>query len=112
MYCYYSDNNLNADGVLYNNYALTDSRGIAPNGYRIANREDWYKLMTYCGNSYSTYFEKDVWIGADETLTGQTNLNLLPIGIRTMKTTFNEEATHYTGNGYLATFFLSNQIHQ
>ena len=36
-------------GRLYNWYAATDSRNIAPKGWRVANAEDWLILFDYLG---------------------------------------------------------------
>lgn len=45
--CYYDNDidNKGSYGVLYNYWAITDPRGIAPEGYRVPNDEDWSTLM-------------------------------------------------------------------
>lgn len=42
-WCYYEFNTANgpAYGKLYNQYAVNDPRGLAPEGYHIANNDDW-----------------------------------------------------------------------
>lgn len=47
-YCEDGDGNLTKD-VLYNYYALKDSRGLAPAGYRIATLNDWNVLFNEYG---------------------------------------------------------------
>jgi len=52
-WCWY-DNNLNYNyeyyrGKLYNWYAITDSRGIAPVGYHIPTQTEYLTLTTYLG---------------------------------------------------------------
>jgi uncharacterized protein (TIGR02145 family) len=47
-YCDDLEGNLTKD-VLYNYFALTDQRGIAPAGYRIATLEDWNGLFNKYG---------------------------------------------------------------
>jgi len=47
-YCDDLEGNLTKD-VLYNYFALTDPRGIAPAGYRIATLEDWNGLFNKYG---------------------------------------------------------------
>ena len=47
-YCEDGDGNLTKD-VLYNYYALKDSRGLAPAGYRIATLSDWNVLFNEYG---------------------------------------------------------------
>jgi uncharacterized protein (TIGR02145 family) len=34
---------------LYNWYAVNDPRGIAPNGYHVANNDEWNTLLNYLG---------------------------------------------------------------
>ena len=36
-------------GLLYNWYALTDPRGLAPKGWRIPNKDDYELLISFCG---------------------------------------------------------------
>jgi len=49
-YCIYDNLSSNdAYGYLYNGYAVTDSRGIAPVGYHVATESDWQKLISSQG---------------------------------------------------------------
>lgn len=52
-WCYYEmdSNNGKIYGKLYNRYALYDSRGIAPIGWRLPNDKDWEKLINFLGGS-------------------------------------------------------------
>jgi len=43
-WCYYNNSNKTGYGKLYNWFAVTDPRGIAPNGYRVPNDADWSTL--------------------------------------------------------------------
>lgn len=58
-YCYYN-NTTNAafrikHGALYNWYAVTDGRGLAPEGWRVASDADWQVLEDYLQtNGYSS----------------------------------------------------------
>jgi uncharacterized protein (TIGR02145 family) len=50
-WCYYeydSDNGTEY-GKLYNWYAVKDARGLAPEGYHIPSKDEWYALKTYLG---------------------------------------------------------------
>ncbi len=51
-WCYYGNDPYNASkfGKLYNWYALTDPRGLAPQGWRIPVDEDFKKLITQYQN--------------------------------------------------------------
>jgi uncharacterized protein (TIGR02145 family) len=41
------------DFLTYNWYAITDPRGLAPNGFHISTNSEWGKLIEYCGDSKS-----------------------------------------------------------
>jgi hypothetical protein len=63
-YCIYQGDPA-APGFLYNFYAITDIRGIAPQGWHIATDEDWKKLESFIGLSNAEK-EKTGWRGAEE----------------------------------------------
>jgi uncharacterized protein (TIGR02145 family) len=50
-YCDYPTYSYNPDfyGHLYNWYAVTDSRNIAPEGWHIPNKEEWQTLIDFLG---------------------------------------------------------------
>lgn len=50
-YCYYDNNgiNLKSYGMLYNWYAVNDSRGLAPEGWHIPSDEEWQALVDGLG---------------------------------------------------------------
>ena len=50
-WCYYQNDSANGIiyGRMYNWYAVTDSRGIAPAGWHVATDADWTTLITYLG---------------------------------------------------------------
>lgn len=52
-WCYYEMDSKNGKiyGKLYNRYALYDSRGIAPKGWRLPSDKDWEELITFLGGS-------------------------------------------------------------
>lgn len=51
-WCYYNNDPRYGTkyGKLYNKYALSDPRGLAPVGYRIATTNDWQILISNLGN--------------------------------------------------------------
>jgi len=59
-YCYYDNNSSNGDtyGALYNWYAATDSRSIAPKGWHVPTDDEWKELEMAMGMSQS---EADDW---------------------------------------------------
>lgn len=54
-YCSYNNSTSYSDiyGMLYNGYAVSDPRKIAPLGYRVATQYDWQELINYLGGSMS-----------------------------------------------------------
>ena len=55
-WCYYENDpaNENEYGLLYNWYAVSDPRGLAPNGWRIPSEKDWVKLIRFHGGGIVT----------------------------------------------------------
>ena len=49
MSCYYNFDPENGKkyGKLYNWYAVNDSRGLAPNGFHVATKDDWQELINF-----------------------------------------------------------------
>jgi len=66
-WCYYGSRTSNGStyGCLYNWYAVNDSRGLAPAGWRIPSDADWKQLEMYLGMSRSAA-DADGWRGTDE----------------------------------------------
>lgn len=50
-WCYYNNDPANGEkyGKLYNWYAVNDSRGLAPEGWRIPSDTDWNQLVLFLG---------------------------------------------------------------
>jgi len=48
VWCYYDFDSINGDkyGKIYNYYAISDPRGLAPKGYKIPSDNDWTTLTT------------------------------------------------------------------
>lgn len=63
--CCYFNNAVSPDGLLYNGFVLTDTRPIAPEGWRIANEQDWLELEEYIGITASE-LRLLGWRGFDE----------------------------------------------
>jgi uncharacterized protein (TIGR02145 family) len=58
-------NNVSIYGLLYNWYAVNDSRNIAPAGWRVPTDDDWKELEMYLGMSQSDA-DGFAWRGTDE----------------------------------------------
>jgi uncharacterized protein (TIGR02145 family) len=63
-YCRYK-NDFNAPGLLYNWFAVNDSRKIAPAGWHVATESDWQNLETFLGMSENELL-KTGWRGTLE----------------------------------------------
>jgi uncharacterized protein (TIGR02145 family) len=59
-WCYYENDPSNGAkyGKLYNWYAVTDSRGLAPDGYHIPSDAEWTKLEGYLGSDAGTKMKR------------------------------------------------------
>jgi len=66
-YCAYSNEESNAEkyGYLYNRWALTDIRHIAPEGWHVPTDDDWNELEMYLGMS-QIQADSTGWRGTDE----------------------------------------------
>jgi uncharacterized protein (TIGR02145 family) len=94
-YCYY--NNGSSQGtILYNFYAITDERLLAPEGYKIPSKMDWERLIKYLGGEEIAGIKIKSITGWDiennKSFNGsnETGFNALPIGIRTANYKYGE----------------------
>ena len=83
--CAYENNEAHVAtyGLLYNWYALVDSRNIAPQGWHMATDEEWKALEMYLGMSQSDVDDR-AWRGTNEggklKATGTTHWNSPNVG--------------------------------
>jgi uncharacterized protein (TIGR02145 family) len=94
-WCYYNNNSANGMiyGKLYNGYAVTDPRGLAPEGWRIPTVNDWTNLIEcvggfeIAGNKLKTTGQKfdtsvsGLW-NFESGATNDYGFSALPSGIR------------------------------
>lgn len=87
-WCYYNNDSVNyaVYGNLYNWYAVNDSRGLCPEGWRIPSTDDYNKLVKHLGtDSTAGIFLKDtssVWSSSDGMSTNSSKFSALPLGYR------------------------------
>ena len=87
-YCFFN-NGGNKEMVLYNFYAVTDERFLAPEGYRIPSKTDWDILLTFLGgNEIAGLKVKSIsgWLNENNKSfngSNESGFNALPVGIRT-----------------------------
>jgi len=82
-WCYYNNDPANGTtyGKLYNWYAVSDPRGLAPNGYHIPTDKEWTTLTTYLGGDWSAspkMKSSSGWKSGNNT----SGFNALPCGFR------------------------------
>lgn len=73
-WCYYENNSANGEtlGKLYNWWAVSDERGLAPAGWHIPSFEEWGKLNAFFGDDTK----------AANELIKKNGFNSMPGGIR------------------------------
>lgn len=86
-WCYYNDDPENEKkyGKLYNWYAVVDERGLAPEGWRVATKDDWAATVMELGGLKEAprkLKSKTGWGGESCNGTDESGFNALPGGAR------------------------------
>ncbi len=101
-WCYYLNKATDGDnlGKLYNWYAATDEREIAPDGWEVPTMDDWDLLRTALVNdSLGFQLRHSDWVGTSDNQSS-LGFDALPSGYRDMHGTFiNEGETAYWWDG-------------
>ena len=119
-WCYYNNDPQNGEkfGLLYNYFAVVDTRGIAPKGWRIPEEFDWKNLIANAGGDEVCTLKlmsKEEWIGIQgNNLTG---FNALPGGERNPDNFEFKKLGNYTAwwctdikNGYATMCSINNEF--
>lgn len=111
-YCYYNNASSNNAiyGKLYNWYAVTDSRNIAPTGWHIPTDYEWTTLNNYLGGeSVAGGKLKEVgiahWQNPNTGATNETGFTALPGGYRNSNGIYNNIG--YAGNWWSSGEYVS-----
>ncbi len=100
-YCYYNNdiNNVKNCGKLYNWYAVTDPRGIAPSGWKIPSDEDWKLLINTVGGEQDAGTKMKSTFGWEENGNGSNEIGFSAFagGIRVDR---NAEFMHFRKYGH------------
>jgi uncharacterized protein (TIGR02145 family) len=110
-WCYYENDPSNGAkyGKLYNSWAVNDPKGLIPEGYRIAQNEDWEMFRNLvCFSTDEAYNcegarSKSGWEASNANGTDKFNLELKPGGSRSCSGYFGGEGTFgywFSGTGY------------
>ena len=87
-WCYYEYNEANGVkyGKLYNWYAITDLRGLAPKGWHIPRITEWDTLINYLGKDqvFGKIVDKAGWIKGLSKTSNASELSILAGGMRSM----------------------------
>ncbi|NNG01411.1 MAG: hypothetical protein HKM93_18620 [Desulfobacteraceae bacterium] len=96
-YCDYKNTPSNSAtyGRLYNWYAATDARNIAPTGWHVPTDAEWTTLTTHLGGERGTGGKlKEIgtthWTSPNTGATNETGFTALPGGFRSRNGTFND----------------------
>jgi uncharacterized protein (TIGR02145 family) len=88
-YCWYNNDisNKNTYGAMYNGYAISDSRNIAPIGWHVPTSSEWTTLITYLGGeSVAGGKMKESgtlhWSSPNNAATNESGFKALPGGLR------------------------------
>lgn len=81
-YCYLDFKPENGDklGKLYNHYAVEDSRGLAPKGWHIPNRDEWQYLKILPANDLRSTSGWEATDGSVHNGTNKSGFNAMPAG--------------------------------
>ncbi|HXK48835.1 MAG TPA: fibrobacter succinogenes major paralogous domain-containing protein [Clostridiales bacterium] len=110
-WCYYLDASDYGKkyGILYNWYAVTDKRGLAPDGWRVSTKSDWEGLRSFLKSSTPGALLKEQgtanWIKNSGNTTNETGFTALPGGHRSDKGSFNSV-------GYIGYWWTTDQANE
>lgn len=108
-WCYYNNESAKGElyGKLYNYYAVTDSRGLAPEGWHIPSTEEWAELSKNLGGVYEAGGKlkcigtkengQGIWRTPNSGATNESGFSALPSGYRNSSGNFveNEFSTYW-----------------
>lgn len=103
------DSHIAVYGLLYNWYAISDSRNIAPKGWHVSTEEDWQTLIAYFGNDQNPSAKlmesgTDHWTAPNASATNETGFTALPGGYREYS------AGAFYNMGTYALFWTSTEV--
>ena len=101
-WCYYENREEHGEkyGRLYNWYAVTDARGLAPEGWHVATDADWRQVTDFLGGEDAAGTKmknKSGWPGEEGNGTNESGYSGLPGGSRNLfgEFAYGEEAGYW-----------------
>jgi len=93
-WCYYDNDPANGEtyGKLYNWYAVSDPRGLAPEGWHIPSDDEWERLTDHLGGEYvacTKMKSTSGWADGVYLNSNESGFSGLPGGYRLTNGTFN-----------------------
>ncbi|MBS3738254.1 fibrobacter succinogenes major paralogous domain-containing protein [Mesohalobacter halotolerans] len=92
-WCYYNNDPSTSDkhGLLYNWFAVNDDRGLAPEGWKVASKQDWETLLgNYPKHNHAYPLKtKEGWKGGFYG-SNSSNFSAYPVGIRGVPNFFHQ----------------------
>jgi len=101
-WCYYANDSKNGEiyGRLYNWFAISDSRKIAPEGWHVATNEEWAELVNNLGEDPGKKLKSEIYWkknnSDEENGNNQSLFSALPGGYRVVE---DEDFRHITLGG-------------
>lgn len=80
-YCIYEVENAKTNVYLYNHYAITDPRRLAPMNMKVPSSSDWKKLSAYIKKNNIEVRDVKSW-RKQERVASKVNFNAVPTGFR------------------------------
>jgi uncharacterized protein (TIGR02145 family) len=110
-WCYFENNPENGErfGKLYNWYAVNDSRGLAPEGWRVSSLEDWNTMLDFLGGESvagTKIKSSELWSeneGKSGNGTNESGFNAMPGGNR-------NSAGNFYSLGFISGFWILDDI--
>ena len=106
-YCHFDNklNNVKLEGILYNWYAVTDARGLAPEGWHIPSDNDWFDLYDYLGGIENAGYKMkqqsvDFWGEKAPVATNESGFSALPTGYRSRDGKYYRDSVYYWSSSY------------
>ena len=102
-WCYYANDTANGVtyGKLYNWYAVTDPRGLAPTGWHIPTDQEWTSLTNFLGGTSAAGIKMrdtgTLWSSTSQVATNQSGFSALPGGYSYLTPTYTPAGEPFIG---------------